>query len=508
MNRIAGGVLALCLAAGLAAVAADDTALDRAQQLFEERQFDRAAEVLRDAIAQHPDDPRLHFLLGRVYRNAAPALPEEARAEFETTLRLDPAHPQARPALAETLALTGHPEEAEGVFREWVEAEPDNAIARAQLGAFLQSQGRTEEGAALLEQAAERDPGNPLVWLELGQGRLRSGDDGGAITALERARDLDPRSAPIRYNLAQAYLGAGREAEAEVELELYQELQAIREERKSASMAQGQAQKSIALREEALRQDPAQEPAVYAELVNHYLSADTEAEGRRFLTSLSEEHPDLTAPLIGLALIDRRDSPAQAREWLRLALARDPHSLAAVRVLLGMADTPAQQQEVRSILAGWEGDTAAPPERPLLQSRLEVRGGDLDEAERVLQVALEERPDDPEIQRHLALLYAGTGRQMQALQLLQNVTTAQPADPEAWYSLARLELRLGLRSLAAEHLDRAVTAGEDSPEALNLLAAALIDAGDKARARELLERSLAQDPRRQDTRELLEAAAN
>ncbi len=152
-------------------------------EIFEiQRRYDEAVSEYRQAIAQSPQTPNLHYRLGRalLLRSHDPDALAEARTEFEAELKLNPNDPVAEYQVAQILE---------------VQQQPDEAVKR-------------------LERAIELDPKFPEALIALGRHRMRGEDYAAAIKLFEQAIKLQPQSEPAHYALMTAYRNAGRRDDA------------------------------------------------------------------------------------------------------------------------------------------------------------------------------------------------------------------------------------------------------------------------------------------------------
>ena len=467
-------------------------------------ELDRAERLLRAALARSSGDASLHFLLGLVLRDGSPARPDEAATAFRAALSLEPDRKNAVAALADVLLDFGHGDQAERFLRGRLRDHPDEAVTLRLLGAHLTRDDRAEEGFALLEHAATLDPRDPPTWLELGRARLRAGEAKAAVASLERARDLAPDSPGIRYNLAQAYLATERDDEGAAEMEAYDRLRGERADREQETRRVLRLHRGISLRRERLRSDPDRPAGDYADLVALHAEADTLAGARTFFRELAAEWPDLAAPLVGLALVARRDDPGAAWDLLREAREREPLSPGPLRVLSDLADTPERRQDLAGILGDLERRPDAPPDVPLLLGLMALDEGRLEEAEEALNRARTLLPDDPEMLMNLGVVYGRTGRHREAIVLFHQLVRLRPGDGEAWFNMALSEAQLGELDAARDHLRRALDAGPPRPRILNLLARILEFQGRRDEATAALKRSLELDPEQPRFREMLD----
>lgn len=78
---------------------------------------------------------------------------EEAVAEYEKALTLNPAFTDALHGLAQAYARQGKLEEAVAAARRIAELDPDDVLAHTSLSRLLQQQGKKEEAEAEANQA-------------------------------------------------------------------------------------------------------------------------------------------------------------------------------------------------------------------------------------------------------------------------------------------------------------------------------------------------------------------
>lgn len=117
--------------------------------------------------------------------------PEDAVAETEKSLLLDPRSPAPYLMLAEIREMQGENEEAERFYRKALEREPANAGAMLRLAALLEEAGSMEEALSLYREAVSAGRGSPRAEARLGLLLLERGIDvEEALSHLERAVSL------------------------------------------------------------------------------------------------------------------------------------------------------------------------------------------------------------------------------------------------------------------------------------------------------------------------------
>jgi Flp pilus assembly protein TadD len=152
--------------------------LNEAQHDIDTNSFEAAIPPLQKFIAEKPDVAYAHFQLAYAY--TALQRGDEARAEYERTIALDPKMSEAYLNLG--ILLTGR--------------EPAAAVAP-------------------LRKAVELLPAQSRPRILLGTAQERAGDFSGAADSLEGAVRLDPREADAVLHLATLYFNLKRPAESE-----------------------------------------------------------------------------------------------------------------------------------------------------------------------------------------------------------------------------------------------------------------------------------------------------
>jgi tetratricopeptide (TPR) repeat protein len=162
--------------------------LEEAQRAIDKNEFEAAIAPLQKVIAEQPKFAYAHFQLAYVY--TALKKTDEARAEYERTIAIDPKISEAYLDLGILLL------------------DKDPAAAVAPLG-----------------KAAEMLPAQSRPQFLLGIALERSGNQSSAVTSFENAALLDPRDFDTLLHLADAYLALNRAGNAETKFRSALELQ-------------------------------------------------------------------------------------------------------------------------------------------------------------------------------------------------------------------------------------------------------------------------------------------
>jgi tetratricopeptide (TPR) repeat protein len=115
---------------------------------------DNAAEVFLRAKRIAPDDYRCYYFhalaLNRSQTTQSASLRSQAIEELHHAVALDPAHAQARVALAQNQISAGQPTEAEAQLREAIRLDPTQPAALYKLALLCKREGKKQEADRLL----------------------------------------------------------------------------------------------------------------------------------------------------------------------------------------------------------------------------------------------------------------------------------------------------------------------------------------------------------------------
>lgn len=153
------------------------------EALDEMKDNEGATKLFRDAAAENPKEPNVHF--GLAYLLWTQKRYADAAAEFKAELENDPHHVQAAVYLADSDLQLNLPDEAK----------------------------------PLLETALKEDSKQPLAHLDLGIIYSDKGQNEDALRELKEAERLTPDKVDIHWRLARLYRAMGRKAEAQAEFD-------------------------------------------------------------------------------------------------------------------------------------------------------------------------------------------------------------------------------------------------------------------------------------------------
>lgn len=189
--------------------------LERTLTLADEGDWEGAADLLREHLAEHEEEPAIHCWLGVAERELG--LEGIAYERFKRALSLDPEDPYVLATAGNALAAFDDPE-AEQALRVAALTAPDLPLARMLYGAYLCREGFAADALRELDAARALDRDDPQIAYEQGVARFLAGDVDGAVDAVGEAVALTPEDAWARIVFGLLLLEADRPEEAAGEL--------------------------------------------------------------------------------------------------------------------------------------------------------------------------------------------------------------------------------------------------------------------------------------------------
>ncbi len=166
-----------------------------------------AADGYRKALQINPRDPKLRYNLAVALGDQGDFPAEDI--ELKKAVAIDPNLAAAQNKLGALAMQKQQPTEAESRFKKALAIDSSFAEAQDNLGALYAQQGKNSEADALFLQAIANDPKNANALADLGMLRLKIGNDDHALSNLQKAVSLEPESASLRVDL-----GVGLEHQA------------------------------------------------------------------------------------------------------------------------------------------------------------------------------------------------------------------------------------------------------------------------------------------------------
>jgi tetratricopeptide (TPR) repeat protein len=153
----------------------------QAAQAIEARDFERATQLAKDAVAQYPDNILAWNLLGQAAMSRSAW--DEAVNAFTNVTRRYPGSFAAQRDLGRALGHLGRVDEAKAAFDAALALRPDNDDTRTRLAIMLYDAGRRDAALPMLEALSRSTNPAHEVWVMLG----RTYYDRGDLTASEKA---------------------------------------------------------------------------------------------------------------------------------------------------------------------------------------------------------------------------------------------------------------------------------------------------------------------------------
>jgi len=161
--------------------------------LLQLKRNDAALSLLKDAVAQAPEDTSVLFQYGAALDRTGHTA--DAEKAFRDVIARDPLDANALNNLGYMLAEHGTSlEEAVTLIQRALKVEPDNPSFLDSLGWAYVQQGKLDLADSPLSTAAERQPKNSVIQEHLGDLRLKQNRRADAIAAWQKALDGDLES--------------------------------------------------------------------------------------------------------------------------------------------------------------------------------------------------------------------------------------------------------------------------------------------------------------------------
>ena len=175
--------------------------------------FEEAVANYQQALRIDPDNSLDHCNLGRALSSLGRL--EEALAAFLESLRIKPDHADAHNNLGNTYKSLGRLEESVASYREALKLRPDFVAAHNNLGNALCGHGDIDEAAACFRKALEIKPDYALGHNNLGNALRELGSFEEAEMHFQEALKMEPDNAAILKNLGDLYERTNQVEQAE-----------------------------------------------------------------------------------------------------------------------------------------------------------------------------------------------------------------------------------------------------------------------------------------------------
>ncbi len=283
---------------------------------------------------------------------------EEAEANFQRALELDPQSAGAMLGLASVARARGDLNEAQRLAKKTIRLAPDNPAAISSLAELRRDQGRLDEAVQLYRQALGIDDAQPSLFLGLSDALHRLGRNAQARKAAEQALELSPDSFVGHYNLGVIHLAEERLDEAQRAFETaltaepaHPNVSYALNNLGSILLDQGKNDEALSVFRQATEVAPEQFSAHY-NLGSILLGRGLNREAAKALEAAADLEPDHSQTLVHLGLAYLRTANlAEANRAFAACRLLEPGNWQALLGLAAIAAQEKQSQRAEQLLA-------------------------------------------------------------------------------------------------------------------------------------------------------------
>ncbi|MGD0126194.1 MAG: tetratricopeptide repeat protein [Terriglobia bacterium] len=199
---------------------------------FQNRDYEKAAGVVKKLLATHPGSAQLHFNLANSYVHYDEWA--KAPAEYKEVLRLEPHNESARLSLAKAYLSRNQADESLPYVGDYIRNRPEDPEGYEIEGEAYRKLGRFADAVPVLRRAVAMDGKSYEAHYNLGLSLARLGQTEEGIKQLREAAQLKPEAPEAAYELGLLLSKSGSAQAGQSE---FQKLQAVKEEGRRASRA-------------------------------------------------------------------------------------------------------------------------------------------------------------------------------------------------------------------------------------------------------------------------------
>lgn len=155
--------------------------------------WDDATAEFRKVLEKNPNQPGIHYQLGRILLSKPldPTVAEEAKKEFEAELKINPTSPAAEFMLGDLAWRNQKADEAIEHFSRATQFDAGLAEAYLGLGVALNAAGKYSEAITPLKKYTDMDPSDPAGFYQLAIAYARTGNKQEADRLMALQRQLE-----------------------------------------------------------------------------------------------------------------------------------------------------------------------------------------------------------------------------------------------------------------------------------------------------------------------------
>jgi len=393
---------------------------------LEKDDLDNAYRVYSKLLERFPDSYAGHFFIGKIYSVRKEY--DLAEQHIRRTLDLVPGLEEPHYELAEIYKAKGENQKAIDTYRKILDQNPKNLFAALELAVLYQENGSTTEAATLLEKVGVESYNDPGLFRIIGQEYLEQNRFQSAAMLLTGMLKSAPEGSGLSYLLGIALVGSGDKAEA---IERFKQVDAS-----SRFFLRTAIQVSL------LYQETGQ--------------IDTAIEYIKGIIQKNPDNPDLYLYL-GM-FYEETESLNNASQALQEGLRLNPKHI-QINFRLGVVFDKLNEREksIEQMKTVIQLDQKNVNALNYLGYTYADMGIKLDEAEKLIITALENRPDDGYITDSLGWVYYKKGLFEQALSYLEKAVRLVPDDPTILEHLGDVYLKLNQAQKALDFYRRSLS---------------------------------------------------
>ncbi|MFQ5533354.1 MAG: XrtA/PEP-CTERM system TPR-repeat protein PrsT [Sphingomonadales bacterium] len=389
---------------------------------------------------------------------------EDAKTFGDKVFRQESAHlPTLLVAGAASFALEQF-EQAANYLLQFVDQVPDHMTARKLLGGTLLRLGQSRQAFTILEPLADKDTGDAELLTMVGAAAVRSGDIANAGRYLRSAVALRPHDAAPLLQLGTIRMALGETEEGLTDIE------------RAITLEPGKEANEIAYIGILLR----------AKEFERALTAARQLEARQPASPIG-------ATLAGQALTGLKDF-AGAEAAFRKALTIDPGFFEATHYLAVMALGHGQPDRARSLYHGLLKHKPKHLNALLSLAQLETIEKNHAEAGRLLEIVVQDNPDNATLRILVAQAHLRTGAPLKALSATNQILEKFPRNPSLLEVTGKAQLAAGQVDAALATFESLIRLQSQSAAARHMKATALEARGDWNGVEQAIQEALARAP--------------
>jgi tetratricopeptide (TPR) repeat protein len=453
---------------------------------YRQKRLDQAEQVLKDGIADRPDDLELIYLLARFYRSQGRSSEADEMIQAAARARPDDVKPQL--ILSLYRGRQGDREGALAATEAALKIDPRSVPARLRKAELLVDMGSVEgkrdliaQGRGIVDAILAENASNPEALFVRAKVRLADGQVDEAISDLRHALDLKSNWAQAHLMLGSALFLRGDALEARAELQRALEVDAgLLEAHKMLARVQASLGENEAAVEEgrAYLKENANDDGVRILVAQSLVRQRKFDEGLAELQRIPEERRDAEV-LYAMGRIHRfQNDDATARSLFEQALAERPDSPELLRAMLGLDQREGRLQESTARIAAALEQSPDDAQLVHLSGMAALLAGNGREAEKQLRRAIELDPNQLRFYETLARYFQATGRADDMLATYEKAVAARPDSAPLQLIVGTLYELRGDQDHAAESYERAISLDPDLAPAKNNLAYLLAERGE------------------------------